>query len=77
MLFPVYACDMLLYTYASVLSYAILHVCIGGTCVLAVGLWTGTVECMIAQPMKIDNLGYHMHLVLYFGVLIRSIFGGV
>jgi hypothetical protein len=34
-------------------------------------------ECMIAKPMNIATLGYHMHLVLYFGVLIRSSFGGV
>jgi hypothetical protein len=32
---------------------------------------------MIAKQMNTANLGYHMHLVLYFGVLIRSNFGGV
>jgi hypothetical protein len=32
---------------------------------------------MIATPQNRDNLGSHMHLVLYFGVLIRSSFGGV
>jgi hypothetical protein len=27
--------------------------------------------------MNMANLGYHIHLVLYFGVLIRSSFGAV
>jgi hypothetical protein len=34
-------------------------------------------ECMIAKLMYIDNLDGHMYHVLYFGVLIRSSFGGV
>jgi hypothetical protein len=34
-------------------------------------------ECMIAKSMNMANLGYHMHLVLYFRVLIRSSFGRV
>jgi hypothetical protein len=38
---------------------------------------TRACECMIAKPMNMDNLGYHMHLVLYFGVLIRSSVGRV
>jgi hypothetical protein len=34
-------------------------------------------EWMIANPLHMANLGYHMHLVLYFGALIRCRFGGV
>jgi hypothetical protein len=31
-------------------------------------------KCMIAKQIHLGNLGYHMHLVQYFGVLIRSSF---
>jgi hypothetical protein len=31
----------------------------------------------IAKKMNLGNVGYYMHLVLYFGVIIRSSFGGV
>jgi hypothetical protein len=34
-------------------------------------------ECMVAKPMSMANLRYNMHIVLYFGVLIWSSFGGV
>jgi hypothetical protein len=38
---------------------------------------TRAYECMIAKPKNMDNLGSHMHIVIYVGVLIRSSFGGV
>jgi hypothetical protein len=38
---------------------------------------TRACECMIAKPMNMANIGYYVHFVLYFGVLIRSSFGGV
>jgi hypothetical protein len=43
------------------------------TCALDVHLR----ECVIVNPMNIDHLDSYMYHVLYVGVLIRSIFGGV
>jgi hypothetical protein len=37
----------------------------------------GARDCMLAKAMNLGNLGYYMHLVLYFVDLIRSSFGGV
>jgi hypothetical protein len=38
---------------------------------------SGACEYMIAKQMNMANLEYHMHIVLYFRVLIRSSFGAV
>jgi hypothetical protein len=37
----------------------------------------GACACMIAKQINMANLGYHILIVLYFGDLIRSSFGGL
>jgi hypothetical protein len=59
------AIDAQVYVGAPVLSHAHLT-CIYNAC-----------EGMIAKSMNLGNVIYHMHLVRYVGILIRSSFGGI